>query len=141
MDLFSMGVIDDDDRTPRQRKPSVPVRCLDSELLPPLPKVRTCECGNHALRGRDICGPCDREQALRAKRKREGSCQNMNVSFRRMRERMIKSGGTCVQTTINARTLAEFVAAGNARWATRRDLHRLGLPDGTRVAILLGWPS
>jgi hypothetical protein len=140
MDLFSMGVIDDDDRTPRERRPKEPVRCLDSELLPPLPKVRTCECGNHVLRGRDICGPCDRERQLRDKRRREHNSQ-ADARFRRMRARMVRGNGIAVETTATARTLADFVAAGNARWATRRDLHRFGLPDGTRAAVLIGWPE
>ena len=45
--LFAIGVVDDDDRTPREKVPPL-VRCMDEELLPPvaLPRLGLCrDCG------------------------------------------------------------------------------------------------
>lgn len=140
MDLFSMGVIDDPDR-PRQHKPA-PVRCLERELLPPAPKVARCaRCHNHALAGKTVCTVCLRKGQLREKTRRRERAENATEArrFVRMRATMICHGGIVVETSANARTLGEFVDAGNARWATARDLRRLGLNDNARVAILLGW--
>lgn len=142
MDLFSMGVIDDEDR-PRQHRPA-PVRCLERELLPPAPKVARCYyCHNHAIAGNTICTVCQRKGQLREKTKRRAR-ENKDSQLRRfmrLRASMICAGGIMRENTSNARTLGEFVDAGNARWATARDLRRLGLNDNARIAILLGWPE
>lgn len=137
MDLFSMGVIDDEERTPRERKPQTPVRCLEVELLPPLPKVPLCAlCGNHAMKGKNVCLICYREARERPNKSKQSQ---QDTRFMRLRKKMIASGGVVVETIRNAKTLNEFIDAGNARWASLRDLHRLGLSDGTKVAVLIGW--
>lgn len=140
MDLFSMGVFDDE-RTEREKAPKVPVRCLEDELAPPLPKVPLCRlCENHAMKGKDICLLCERDQRVRP----WGRTASVKESrkFLRLRTTMICHGGVLAQTKANAAALEDFVDAGNAKWANRRDLHRLGLPDdGARVAILIGWPK
>jgi hypothetical protein len=137
MDLFSMGVFDDE-RTPREKTPKVPVRCLEDELLPPAPKVPLCSvCGNHARQGHAVCLICERESRRRPNLTPE---RQEERRFIRLRAKMICNGGVLVEDKSTARTLASFVDAGNARWANRRDLHRLGLrDDGPRVAILVGW--
>lgn len=136
MDLFSMGVFDDDDR-PKQHK-SAPVRCFESELLPPVPKVARCTTCliDPPIRGKSVCLLCEREQKGWTKtRAREDDGR-----FMRFRAKLICNGGSLVVPKTLMRTATEFVDAGNAKWATRRDLHRLGLPDdGPRVVILLGW--
>jgi hypothetical protein len=143
MDLFSMGVIDDADR-PRQHKPA-PVRCLEDELLPPTPKVERCNrCHNHAIAGKAICTVCLRKGQLLIKtRKHSRSEKALDAKrFIRLRASMMRSDGILAQTPTNARALTAFVEAGNARWATPRDLRRLGRDEnGQRIAILIGWPK
>jgi hypothetical protein len=135
-----MGVFDDE-RTPRERAPARPVRCLEDDLAPALPQIPLCTtCGNHALKGKTVCLICEREQRVRPWSK-STTVQEMR-KFMRLRAKMICHGGVLRESKTIAHVLADFVAEGNARWATRRDLHRLGLPDdGPRVAILLGWPK
>lgn len=136
MDLFSMGVFDDEDR-PKQHKPA-PVRCLEVELLPALPKVpkcATCQI-DPPIRGRDICLHCERDQ----KQHKTSTTYAEDTKFMRLRARMICSGGVLVVEKRTMKTMEDFIDAGNARWANQRDLHRLGRPDdGKRVALLIGW--
>lgn len=134
--LFMMGVFDDDTYTPKQARP---IRCREEELLPPLPKVRRCSrCHTDPPQaGQELCLLCTRDS--REKRKTPASSED--ARFMRLRAKMICNGGIVAENKAIAKTLGEFVDVGNARWATRRDLHRLGLPDdGPRVAILIGWP-
>lgn len=142
MDLFSMGVIDDDDR-PKQHRPA-PVRCLEEELLPPAPNVARCtRCHNHACAGKTVCTVCLRKDQLLRKTRKNARTEKASEArrFLRMRTSMVCAGGIMVQTPTNRRTLNAFVEAGNARWATPRDLRRLGRTDnGQRIALLVGWP-
>jgi hypothetical protein len=125
MDLFSMGVVDDDDR-PKQHKPA-PVRCLEDELLPPVPRARRCvQCHNHAMPKGDKCNVCARKIQLEKKVRPPQTQSNQSRSFKRLRTAAICNGGLIVETRANSRYLADFVDAGNARWATVRDLNRLG---------------
>ena len=140
MDLFSMGVVDDEDR-PRQHKPA-PVRCLEDELLPPVPRARRCvQCHNHAMPKGDKCNVCARKIQLEKKVRPPQTQSNQSRSFKRLRTAAICNGGLIVETRANSRYLADFVDAGNARWATARDLNRLGRStNGPRMALLVGWP-
>ena len=132
--LFEMGVFDDDDRTKRE-KALPPVRCLEEELLPPVPMVAKCvHCDyNHSIKDRDICIVCVRKNQLGIKKKRRDVSDRMT----RLRTAMICRGGFMVETSQNARLLDDFVSLGHARWATKRDLLRLGVNQNHRVAILL----
>lgn len=134
MDLFSMGVIDDDDR-PKQHKPA-PVRCLENELSTFVPTRLKCVSCLHNFRPATStrCNVCER-----AYQKRANALRKKNGAYkRRLRvlQAMTRNGGWVIETRRNSRNVCDYVESGSARWGTARDLRRLGLPDGTRVAIL-----
>jgi hypothetical protein len=65
--LFAIGVVDDDDRTPRERVPPL-VRCMDEELLPPV-----------ALPTLGLCRAC----GLRARNEKGSECHHCRHARRR----------------------------------------------------------
>jgi len=139
MDLFSMGVIDDPDR-PKQHRPA-PVRCYEDELAPFIPSRPKCIDCLHNFRpeGKTRCIVCDRSYRQRmkaAKRAADGYKRTMRV-FQALKA----NGGYRAETRRNSRNLCEYVESGGARWATARDLRRLGLPPDERIAILTGYET
>lgn len=70
--LFAMGVVGEDDRTPRERGPKV-VRCLEEELLPPVVLPTLGSCTNCGLRLRQANSPeCRRCEHIRRKNAARG---------------------------------------------------------------------
>lgn len=69
--LFAMGVVGEDDRTPRERTTNV-VRCLEEELLPPVALPTLGQCTNCGLRQRQQnnreCRRCERIRQKNAAR-------------------------------------------------------------------------
>lgn len=132
MDLFSMGVFDDE-RTARERAPKVPVRCLESELLPSLSwqEAKCVRCGvNEPRETRNTCRVCDRAVAATTRQKSERKRYN-----RRKAEQKMRADGFYVVTK-NLRGIADdLVAAGKARWAGKRDLKRIGKPETAQVIM------
>lgn len=51
--LFAIGVVDDDDRTPREKAAPL-VRCLEEELTPSVPLPTLGLCRNCGLRQRNL---------------------------------------------------------------------------------------
>ena len=131
MDLFSMGVIDDDDR-PRQHKPR-PVKCYEEALLPKLPPSTKCvDCRlNKVQREGERCPLCERERSYHAAAKRTArKRKSLGVV-----ERRLHSVGFVVEMAHNADAVAALIGDGRARWATPRDKRRLGLRDDWRAIL------
>lgn len=110
--LFSFGVIDDDDRTERERKPALPVRCLDDEILPkvePLP------------------GPVHRRR-------------DPLMAARYLQVRLLRrcaDGGWCFVDDAEARVVRGQMSAGSCifEWMTDAERKQLGLPTGRRAIV------
>lgn len=131
MDLFSMGVFDDD-RTPRERT-AKPVRCLEDELLPRIVHTRPmCEkCHvSEAREGKQTCSVCVRNASSMKREKAD----RKRYARRKTRDRMLRDGHYVV--TWHCRGIAaELVEEGKAKWAGPRDLKRLGLREDTQVIL------
>lgn len=112
--LFALGVIDDDDRTPRERAAPV-VRCLEDELLPdaePLP------------------GPAHRQRDPR-------------MAARYLQVRLLRrcaDGGWCFVDDNEARVVRGQMSAGTSvfEWLTDGQRKQLGLPPGKRAIARRG---
>lgn len=137
MDLFSMGVIIDDDR-PKQHRPA-PIRCYEDELLPPLPKRVGAVCSTckteKPIKGKPVCMSCERDAKSWSSKTRKAYVETRRLL--KFRAKLIANGGAIEVPGSLLRTAREFVDAGNARWATPRDLNRFGLPADARVVIML----
>jgi hypothetical protein len=123
MDLFSMGVFDDD-RTPRERA-AKPVRCLEDELLPRIvhtrPLCQKCHTSEARI-GKQTCDVCVRNARSKAREKAD----RKRYARRKTEERMLRDGHYVV--TWHCRSIAaDLVEAGKAKWASPRDINRLGL--------------
>lgn len=131
MDLFSMGVIDDDDR-PRQHRPA-PVKCYEEALLPRLPPSTKCsDCHVNVVRRQGArCTTCQRDRDHR----RRNSLRVRAISQAKHLAKRLTTIGYVVEMTHNAEALARMVADGQARWASPRDKRRLGLREDWRAAV------
>lgn len=129
-----MGVFDDD--RPKQHRPA-PVKCYEDELLPPLPTragPRCAKCGiDPPIKRKAVCMLCERDAKVRT----PSPVYRGDRRLLKFRAKLIANGGALEIPGALLRTAREFVDAGNARWATPRDLNRFGLPCDARVVILI----
>ena len=127
-----MGVFTDD-RTAREKAPKVPVRCLEDELLPSLDwqEPRCVKCGlNEPREARKTCDVCDRAAASTRRQKSERKRYN-----RRKADEKMRGDGFYLVTRKLQGIADDLVATGKARWATKRDLKRLGKPETAQVIM------
>lgn len=111
--LFALGVIADDDRTPRERATPV-VRCLEDELLPA---------------AETVAGPAHRRRAL--------------MAARYLQARLLRrtaDGGWCFVDDDEARVVRGQMSAGTSvfEWLTDAQRKQLGLPVGKRAIVRRG---
>jgi len=132
--LFSMGVIEDEDR-PRQHRPT-PVRCLEAELVGPVfdARPRCSDCGLlQPLMGEHVCKPCERERQL-ARRNARMRKASHDDRAERIIEQRIKDGGWVAVATKNRHIIERLVQAGRARWLSVGEQTQLGLHRFDAVA-------
>ena len=128
--LFSFGVIDDDDRTPRERA-AKPVRCMEEELLPALAREKKCDrCRICPPRMNDtLCVTCRR---IRVGHERSARVR----ASERLIARAQKTGWVDVSSA-NPVAVAHCVRKKWLKRASARDLKRLGLREDKEVYLLV----
>lgn len=124
--LFSCGVIDDDDRTPRERASTkAPVRCLEEELLPKVADTRQ-RCQRCKVSPRHdhhvVCTLCLQETTDQHRKERD----RVSSSRGKLIAKMLADGYAVVHRQ-DHKAARMLIDASEARWATARDLRRLGL--------------
>lgn len=114
--LFSFGVIDDDDRTARERKPALPVRCLDDELAPDVPVQQS--------RGHQV---------------RHGTPDFQRCIRDRLRYRCADGGWAVVEDDeVHGAEQVVDRSRGRYAWMTDQQRRVLGLPTGVPVIVRSG---
>lgn len=134
MDLFSMGVIDDPDR-PKQHRPA-PVRCLEAELVPRLPKpAKVCEvcCLTAPLAGRSMCTVCQRAADSHARGK-------LRDARRRAENKVLARAakiGWIVPVRHDRHIVERMIENGTLRWLRPTERRRYGLDRFDDVAVVV----